>query len=44
MKKIVIGLAIVLILCLVLAALAPFLIDLNKHKGTILAKLKPHLP
>jgi uncharacterized protein involved in outer membrane biogenesis len=44
MKKIVIGLAIVLILCIFLAALAPFLIDLNKHKGTILAKLKPHLP
>ena len=44
MKKIAIVLAIVLVLCLVLAALAPFLIDLNKYKDTLLSQLKPYVP
>ncbi len=44
MKKIAIGLSIVLVLCLILAALAPFIIDLNKYKGTILSHLKPYFP
>lgn len=44
MKKIAIGLTIVLVLCLILAALAPFIIDLNKYKGTILSQLKPYFP
>ena len=44
MKKIAIGLTIVLALCLILAVLAPFIIDLNKYKGTILSQLKPYFP
>ena len=44
MKKIAIGLSIVMVLCLILAALAPFIIDLNKYKGAILSHLKPYFP
>jgi hypothetical protein len=44
MKKIGIGLVIVLAVCILLAALAPFLIDLNKYKDTILTQLKPYVP
>ena len=44
MKKIAIGFTIVLVLCLILAALAPFIIDLNKYKGTILSQLEPYFP
>lgn len=43
-KKIAIGLSIVLVICFVLAVLAPFIIDLNKYKGTILSHLKPYFP
>jgi len=44
MKKIAIALTIVLALCLILAVLAPFIIDLNKYKGRILSQLKPYFP
>ena len=44
MKKIAIVLAILLILVLLGAVLAPFMIDLNKYKGTILSKIEPHIP
>jgi len=43
MKKVLIGLAVVLISCVALAAVAPFVIDLNKYKGTILSKLDPYI-
>jgi len=44
MKKIGIVLAILLILVLLAAVLAPFMIDLNRYKGTILSKIKPYVP
>jgi|GEM_PF-708411 len=44
MKKIGIVLAILLILVLLGAVLAPFLIDLNEYKDTILSKVKPYIP
>ena len=44
MKKIGIVLGIVLILFLLLALLAPFLIDLNAHKGAILSRVQPYVP
>jgi uncharacterized protein involved in outer membrane biogenesis len=40
-KKIIVGIAAVLGVLLVLAAIAPFLIDLNKYKGPILSKVRP---
>ncbi len=43
MKKILIGLAVVLVLCVGLAAVAPFVIDLNKYKGAILSKIRPYI-
>lgn len=44
MKKIAIVLGIVLILFLLLALLAPFLIDLNAYKGAILSRIQPYVP
>ena len=44
MKKIGIVLAILLLLVLIGAVLAPFMIDLNQYKGTILSKIKPYVP
>ena len=44
MKKIGIVLGILLILVLLVAVLAPFVIDLNQHKDTILSKIKPYVP
>ena len=44
MKKIGIVLAILLILVLLVVVLAPFMIDLNQYKGTILSKIKPYVP
>ena len=44
MKKIGIVLALLLILVLLGAVLAPFMIDLNKYKGTILSRIEPHVP
>jgi hypothetical protein len=44
MKKIGIVLGILLILVLLVAVLAPFMIDLNQYKGTILSKIKPYVP
>ncbi len=44
MKKIGIVLAILLILVLLAAVLAPFMIDLDRYKGTILSKIKPYVP
>ena len=44
MKKIVIGFGIVLVLVLVLAVLAPFFVDLNKYKDTILEQIEPYVP
>jgi uncharacterized protein involved in outer membrane biogenesis len=44
MKKIGIVLGILLILVFLVAVLAPFMIDLNQYKGTILSKIKPYVP
>jgi hypothetical protein len=44
MKKIGIVLGILLILVFLVAVLAPFMIDLNHYKGTILSKIKPYIP
>jgi AsmA protein len=44
MKKVLLVTAVVLILILVLAVLTPFVVDLNRYKGTILAQLKPYVP
>ena len=44
MKKIGIVLGILLILVFLGAVLAPFMIDLNQYKGTILSKIKPYVP
>ncbi len=43
MKKVLTGLAAILITGVVLAIIAPFVIDLNKHKDTILAGLEPYI-
>ncbi len=42
-KKIVLVSLSVLVLLLALAAIAPFVIDLNKHKGAILSRIRPAL-
>ena len=44
MKKIGIVLGILLILVFLGVVLAPFMIDLNQYKGTILSKIKPYVP
>jgi hypothetical protein len=44
MKKIGIVLGILVILVLLVAVLAPFLIDLNQYKETILSNIRPHVP
>jgi len=44
MKKIIIGLAMVLVLIFLLVLLAPFLVDLNKYKDTILTQIRPYVP
>ncbi|MBW2648897.1 MAG: AsmA family protein, partial [Deltaproteobacteria bacterium] len=43
MKKIVIGIIVVLAICLVLVILAPFMVNLDRYKGTILARVEPYL-
>ena len=43
MKKIVIGIIVVLAICLVLVILAPFMVNLDQYKGTILARVEPYL-
>ncbi len=40
-KKVFIGIAAGIILFIVLALIAPFVIDLNKYKGTILSRIRP---
>jgi hypothetical protein len=42
-KKILVGVAAFLAVLLVFAAVAPFLIDLNKYKGPILSRVRPAL-
>ncbi len=42
-RKVLIGVAAVILVLLVIAIVAPFVIDLNKYKGPILAKLRPAL-
>jgi len=44
MKKIGIVLGVVLILAFLVAVLAPFFIDLNRYKDTILSQLEPYVP
>ena len=44
MKKIGIILGILLILVFLAAVLAPFVVDLNRYKGTILSTIKPYVP
>lgn len=44
MKKIGIVLGILLVLVFLVAVLAPFMIDLNQYKDTILSKIKPYVP
>ncbi len=44
MKKLGIALVILLVLLLLGAVLAPFLIDLNQHKEKILAQIRPYVP
>jgi len=44
MKRIGIFLGIVLILAFIVAVLAPFFIDLNRYKDTILSQLDPYVP
>ncbi len=44
MKRVGIVLGILLVLVLVLAAVAPFLVDLNDYKGKILEEIKPYVP
>ena len=43
MKKIIIGIVVVLVICLVLVMLAPFMVDLDRYKGQILARVEPYL-
>ncbi|MBW2558692.1 MAG: AsmA family protein, partial [Deltaproteobacteria bacterium] len=43
MKKIVIGIIVILAICLVLVILAPFMVNLDRYKGTILARVEPYL-
>lgn len=40
-KKLFIGIAAGIIVFLILAVMAPFVIDLNKYKGTILSRIRP---
>ncbi len=44
MKKVLIGTVVVLILLLLCAVLAPFIVNLDKYKDTILAQLEPYVP
>ena len=44
MKKIVLSFVIVLVLLVGLALLAPFVVDLNKYKDTILKQIEPYVP
>jgi len=41
MKKALVAVAVVLLVLLVTAIIAPFVIDLNQYKGEILAKVRP---
>ncbi len=43
MKKIIAGIIVVVVICLVLVMLAPFFVNLDRYKGTILAQIKPYL-
>ncbi|MEA3487600.1 MAG: AsmA family protein [Thermodesulfobacteriota bacterium] len=43
MKKVVIGVIVTLVVCLVLVVLAPFMVNLDRYKGTILAQVEPYL-
>ncbi len=43
MKKAAIGAAIVIGVVIVILAVIPFMVDLNKYKGTILAQVKNHI-
>ena len=43
MKKIIIIVAVFILLLLIAAIFTPFVVDLNKYKGTILARLKPYI-
>ncbi len=43
MKKIIAGIFIILLLLIIAAALAPFIVDLDKYKGTILSRIKPYI-
>ncbi len=42
MKKIALGVGIVLGVVILILAVLPFAIDLNKHKGTILTRIKTY--
>lgn len=42
-RKVLIGIAAVILVLLIIAIIAPFVIDLNKYKGPILARLRPAL-
>ena len=44
MKKVLLGIVAVLIMLLLAAILAPFVLDLNKYKETILAQVEPLVP
>jgi len=44
MKKILLGIFILLVLIIVTAAIAPFVINLDKYKVTILSRIKPYVP
>jgi len=44
MKKIVIGLVVVLLLLVLGAILLPFLVDLDRYKDTLLAQIRPYVP
>ena len=43
MKKVVTGVIVILVICLVLVVLAPFMVNLDRYKGTILARVEPYL-
>jgi len=43
MKKVVTGVIVILLICLVLVVLAPFMVNLDRYKGTILARVEPYL-
>lgn len=42
-RKVLIGIGIIILVFLIIAVIVPFVIDLNKYKGPILAKLRPAL-